>query len=342
MLEIWDPEAGSENDVWVGDMMAGEKDGVMTLRLTAIHYGAHEMNIYELRHPEGKPLAPFTAGSHVDVHLLDAMVRQYSLMNDPAEQHRYLLGIKLDRQGRGGSAHIHGKLRVGDLIRIGAPRNNFALEEGGAPVILIGGGIGITPMIAMAHRARTIGLDLQFHQVVRTREDLLNLDQWLAGAGAIADIHIDAEQGGRLFDLRAVFQRAPSGAHVYCCGPAPMLDAFTRAAEDFGWPANQVHIEHFSAAPIAPSDKAFDLLLAKSGRSFCVQKGETIVEVLREAGIDVEVSCEQGICGACETRIVSGIADHKDMILSDAEKAAGQTMMICCSGALSDTLILDL
>ena len=342
MLDAYDAAAWPERDNGTDDAMTGETESALTLRLTAIHYGAHEMNLYEFRHPDGRDLAPFTAGSHVDLHLAAGMVRQYSLMNDPAERDRYLLGIKLDRQGRGGSAFVHDRLRVGDLVRVGAPRNNFPMEEGGAPVVLIGGGIGITPMIAMAHRARSLGIDMRLHQVVRTRDDLLALESWLAGHGGLAHIHVDAEADGRLFDLRGAIAAAPRDAHLYCCGPGPMLDAFQQAAHQAGWPEARVHVEHFSAEPIAPSDKAFDLLLAKSGKSFCVQKGQTIVEVLRDAGIAVEVSCEQGICGACETRIVSGTADHKDMILSDAEKAAGQTMMICCSGALSDTLVLDL
>lgn len=323
-------------------MTSGPKDGGALLRLTAIRYGAKDLNIYELRDPEGRDLAPFTAGAHVDLHLADGLVRQYSLMNDPAERDRYLLGIKLDRKGRGGSMHVHDRLRVGDLIPVGTPRNHFPLEEGGAPIVLIGGGIGITPMIAMAHRARDLGLDMRFHQVVRDREDLLSLAPWLTSAADLVEAHVDAEQGGRLFDLRAVFERASAEAHLYCCGPGPMLDAFQAAAHGAGWPDAQVHVEHFSAAPVAASDKAFDLQLARSGRRFCIGKGQTIVDVLRDAGVEVEVSCEQGICGACETRIVAGVADHKDMILSDEEKAAGETMMICCSGSLSDTLVIDL
>lgn len=320
---------------------AGEKD-FLDLRLTAIRYGARGVNFYELRSPSGELLPEFTAGAHVDLHVPGGFVRQYSLMNDPAERDRYELGIKLDDKGRGGSRAVHRDLRVGDLLRVGPPRNNFPLTEGGQPVVLIGGGIGMTPMLAMAHRARAAGLDWRMSLVVRDRADMLPLAQLGLSDEARIHVHVDAEEDGRLFDLGAVFAGAARDAHLYCCGPAPMLDAFAAAAAAAGWPEAQIHVEHFSAAPASASARSFELELARSGKLFRIEEGQRILDVLREAGVSVQASCEQGICGACETRIISGVADHQDKILTAEEKADGQTMMICCSGSLSERLVIDL
>jgi vanillate O-demethylase ferredoxin subunit len=311
-------------------------DEPLRLRLHRITYAAAGINLFEFRSPDGVPLPAFTAGAHVDLHLPNGLTRQYSLCNSQDERDRYVVGVKKDAGSRGGSRCVHEQLRAGMIVPVGAPRNNFALHEDAPHSLLIAGGIGITPIASMVSRLRARGLAWELHYSARRREEAAFLEE--LGTQHV-HLHIDEEHGGALLDIGAIVRQAPAHAHLYCCGPAPMLDAFESAAS--GRPAAQVHVERFSPAKV-PGGGAFFVELAKSGRRIFVESGETIAEALRAHGVDVQTSCEQGICGTCETRVLAGRPDHRDELLSDGERAANDVMMICCSRSKDDVLVLDL
>lgn len=314
-------------------------DATATLgaRLTAIRYAGEGIHLYEFSPVDGVAFPPFTAGAHVDVHLPNGLVRQYSLCNPQHDRQRYVVGIKRDPASRGGSSYAHEQLKVGALLQLGAPRNHFALREDAPHSVLIAGGIGVTPIACMAQRLHAIGASFEVHYSVRRREEAAFLDV-LAGPGL--HLHVDAEQGGAPLPLQRIVAAVPATAHLYCCGPAPMLDAFESACA--GRPAGHVHLERFAANARPAAEGGFVVQLARSGRSVHVPAGCTILEALRQQGVQVQASCEQGICGSCETRVLGGRPEHRDALLSDQEKQANQVMMVCCSGSRDPVLVLDL
>ena len=309
---------------------------LLRLRLVRIEYAATAINVYEFRHPEGAALPPFEAGAHIDLHLGNGLVRQYSLMNPPGERHRYVVAIKRDPNSRGGSVRAHEALHVGDSVEVSAPRCHFPLDEQRVHSVLIAGGIGITPIACMAQRLHAVGRDFELHYSVKRRDEAALLEVL---SGPQLHLHVDEEQGG-LIDIAGLVARVPAGAAVYCCGPAPMLEAFERAAR--ARPGLAWRVEHFTPVAEAAHEGGFNVRLAASSRDVFVPAGQTILEALRDAGLDVPSSCEQGICGTCETRVISGRPDHRDSLLSDDEKRSNKTMMICCSGSLGGELVLDL
>lgn len=308
------------------------------VRLTAIRYAAHETSLFELERPDGSPLPPATPGSHIDVHLPNGMVRPYSLVAAAPHMHSYVIGVKRDPKGRGGSVHLHDAVRVGMELAISAPRNNFALVEDACYSVLIAGGIGITPIWCMAQRLTELGRKFELHYACRDRRDVAFLRT--IATMPEAKLHIDAESEGRFLDVSAIVAAAPEGAHFYCCGPAPMLDGFEKATASLD-PAH-VHLERFAAVEEAARGGNFVVALRDSGREFAIPEGKSILEVLRDAGLDVGFSCEQGICGACRVEVLEGQPDHRDMVLSEEEKEQNNAMMICCSGSKSPRLVIAL
>jgi vanillate O-demethylase ferredoxin subunit len=309
----------------------------LRLRLVAIRYAAEGINLYELAPTDGTPLPPFAAGAHVDLHLANGLVRQYSLCNAQEERHRYVVGIKRDAGSRGGSSFIHEQLKVGSVLDVGAPRNHFALFEDAPHTVLVAGGIGITPIACMARRLARLGRSWELHYSVRRREEAAFLDVLPREQ---VHLHVDGEHGGAPLALAEVLARAPQDAHLYCCGPGPMLDAFEAAVA--ARPAERIHLERFTPSAPAAVDGGFVVRLARSGRSLSVPAGSSILDALRAEGIAIQASCEQGVCGTCETRVLAGTPDHRDSLLSDEEKRSNQVMMVCCSGSKSDVLVLDL
>jgi tetrachlorobenzoquinone reductase len=314
-------------------------DATIDMRLTAILFGAADINLFEFRTLDGSDVPPFSAGAHVDVNLPNGAIRQYSIASSQSDRTRYLLGVKREAKGRGGSRLLHDEVRVGSVLKLGLPRNHFPLNEIATSSIFIAGGIGVTPIICMVERLQTLGRDFRLHYAVCEREEALLLH--LPAGSDRVHLHVDGEHGGRLMDVAAIVANAPPDADLYCCGPAPMLTAFEAAC--VARPPARVHLERFSAPDnLAATGGAYTVELAKSKRSITVQPGQTLLQALRDAGLTVKVSCEQGICGTCETRVLAGTPDHRDMILSDEEKASNESMMVCCSGSLGATLVLDL
>lgn len=308
------------------------------VRLIEVRYAARDINLYSLARPDGAPLPPASPGSHVDLILPDGILRQYSLIDVDGPGDRYTIGVKRDAAGTGGSLFLHDRVPVGSMLRVSHPRNHFPLDEQAPHSVLIAGGIGVTPIYAMAARLARLGKPFEIHYSSRSRDDAA-LARELAGLGSCR-FHYDAESDGRFLDLKAIVAAAPDGAHFYCCGPLPMLKAFEDATASL--PPAHVHVEYFTAKEAAATEGGFTVELKRSGTSYVIPAGKTILDVLREAGLDVPASCEKGVCGTCETRVLAGTPDHRDAILTESEKRAGDTMMICCSGAKSDRLVLDL
>ncbi|HLY87783.1 MAG TPA: PDR/VanB family oxidoreductase [Acetobacteraceae bacterium] len=318
-------------------------EGLIDFRVKRISFEVDGINSYELISPTGRDLDPFTAGGHIDLHLPNGMIRSYSLVNDQRERHRYVIAINREPAGRGGSRFLHDNLRVGDIVSVSRPRNNFALCEQAEHSILIAGGIGITPLLSMARRLDALGRSCELFYAARARPAAAFLDEIeVLGSSGCLKVHLDFddERSGRLFDLSAIVERAPARAHLYCCGPQPMLEAFEAAAKDR--PAGQVHVEYFQAREAPAIEGGFDVRLARSNRTIAVKAGKTILDALLDAGIAANHACSEGVCGTCETRVLEGIPDHRDQFLSKDEQASNKTMMICCSGARSGTLVLDL
>jgi ferredoxin-NADP reductase len=314
-------------------------EGLIDVRVTAIRYAARDTHIYEFTRPDGRPLPAYQPGAHIDLHLPNGLVRQYSLIEAEPDPSRYTIAVKRDPASRGGSRYVHDELRVGKTLKISAPRNNFALVENAGHVLLLAGGIGITPIWCMVQRLEKLGRPWTLYYACRSRSDMAFLQALESMAGA--QFHFDDETAGRVLDLPAIVAGAPKDAHLYCCGPTPMLKAFEAATKD--WPHAQVHVEYFTPKPEATDKKGgFVVELARSGQEFVIPEGKSILEVLLDAGVDVDYSCELGICGACEQRVISGVPEHHDAILTEEEQASNTKVMICCAGCKSERLVLDL
>jgi ferredoxin-NADP reductase len=319
-------------------------NSTLQVRVRTTTYEALNILSYEL-----VPLYPsttlpaFTAGSHIDVHMPNGLMRSYSLMNDPSEKHRYCIGVNLDAKSRGGSRYMHQQLRTGEVLTISAPRNLFAMEEASPFNVFIAGGIGITPMLSMIARSQVLGTPWRLHYAARTRQHAGFLDllaSYSGQSGADVQLNFDQEPGASLLDLNAVIAALPEGAHVYACGPQPMLAAYEQAAS--GLPPSHVHQEYFAAKESAVADGSYTVTLARSQRTLQISAGQTLLEGLLAIGAEPTYSCQQGICGTCEVKVLEGIPDHRDMVLNDTEKAANDRMMVCCSGAKSPLLVLDI
>jgi ferredoxin-NADP reductase len=312
------------------------------VRVIAMHLEALDVLSLELQ-PTAGGVLPFEPGAHIELQLPGGLRRAYSLTNGPGDRSCYRVAVHRSDASRGGSRCVHDTVRVGDDLQIGPPRNLFPLSRDAAPVVLIGGGIGITPLWAMVQQLATDGRDWHLHYAVRRRESAAFLQALVALDEDRVHAYFDGEPGGRGLDLASVVAAAHPAAHLYCCGPKGMLQAF----EDATRPRDRarVHLERFAGEATttpAGAQAAFEVVLARSGRSVCIQPGTTILEGLEAAGITATSSCREGFCGTCETRVLEGIPDHADNVLSDDERSAGRTIMICCSRSKTSTLVLDL
>jgi len=313
--------------------------------LHAISHLARGVRAFEFRPVDGEPLTPFAAGAHIDLVLPNGVRRPYSLCNSPDETHRYVVGVKKASPSRGASVYLHEQLRIGSEIDIAPPRNNFSLIESAPHSVLIAGGIGVTPIWSLLQRLVALGASWELHYASPTRKDAAFLDelQQLAGADlSRVNMAFSREPSGKRLDLAEIVDRAPSGSHFYACGPARMLDAYEKATA--GLPREQVHMERFvgtgEAGRVSRSD--FDIQLARSDKTFHVPADKSILDVLLDEGVDVVFSCMDGVCGSCKVQVLEGMPDHRDVALSAEERAANGSMMVCCSRALSERLVLDL
>ena len=315
----------------------------LTVTVAAVTPAAEGVIVLDLEAPGGGALPPFTAGSHLEIHLANGLIRHYSLCNDPAERQRYRIGVGLAAESRGGSRFIHETIRPGATLKISAPRNNFPLEESAPSFCFIAGGIGITPIMAMIRRAKALGKPWQLHYSARNRQRAAFLDELQALGPADCHFHFDDEAQGRVIDLDTVLRPVGAATHVYCCGPVAMMNAVEEKTKSRL--PETVHFEWFTPRGEAKGtggEREFKVILRRSGKEFTVPPGETILEVLESHGIETAYSCREGVCATCETQVLAGIPDHRDSVLTAKERAANKSVMICISRALSDTLELDL
>ena len=315
---------------------------LLSVQLRAIRYEAEGVNSFELRPVVATELPPFSAGAHIDIQISPGLVRSYSLCNSQDERHRYVIGVNHDRNSRGGSRHMHESLRVGQMLSIGTPRNNFPLDERAGHSVLVAGGIGITPLLGMVRRLQSTGRSWELYYCARSHPCAAFLDviRRLKGDSPRGMLHLRFDdRAPGLLDLAGVVDAAAEGSHFYCCGPLPMLAAFEAATGAV--PAERVHLEYFSAKEEPSKAGGFAVELAQSGLTVQVAEGQTILDALLEAGVDVPYSCMQGICASCETRVLEGVPDHRDLVLTKDEQASNTVMMVCCSGSKSPRLVLD-
>lgn len=318
-------------------------DVFLNLLVASSEPAARDIQRFELVHPDGKELPPFTAGAHLRIKTPMGVTRQYSLSNDPDERHRYVIAVKRERDGRGGSMSLVDGVKAGQTVEVGTPENLFELDSKARSFVLVAGGIGITPMMAMARHLSSQGdRPFKLYYLSRDPEGTAFLDD-LRNSDFSANVVVHHDHGNpdKAFDLWPVLEKAGAvnGRHVYCCGPKPLMDAINDMTGH--WPSSTVHFESFGGdtKPHA-DDQPFEVELKSSGQKFVVPVGKSILDTLRAGGIHVPSSCESGTCGSCKTRLLEGDADHRDLVLLDEEKS--DHIMVCVSRAKSATLLLDL
>lgn len=292
----------------------------------------------------GDALPRFAPGAHIDVHLASGMVRQYSLCNPASETHRYQIAVLRDPTSRGGSEAIHSQLNEGDVLRISAPRNHFPLQDGVAHTLLMGGGIGITPMLCMAESLARSGSSFELHYCTRSVNRTAFLVA-LRNAKFVDKVHFHFDDGTpeQKLDIGAKLSTCPPDTHLYVCGPKGFMDAVLGKAREQGWPESRVHFEYFSAEVVHKvDDGAFEVELASTGEVVLVAPDQSIAAALIARGFEIPLSCEQGVCGTCLTRVISGAPDHRDMYLTPSEQDQNDKILLCCSRSKSSRLVLDL
>lgn len=316
-----------------------EQPGLMPLRVTRNEKIADGIHLLEFRAAEGAALPPFTAGAHITLRTPGGLTRKYSLCNDPAERDRYQIAVKREVNGRGGSLDLIDNTKAGDTLMVAPPVNDFGLPPRAQDFLFIAGGIGVTPMLAMIRELRAAGKRFRLFYFNRTPEMAAFREE--LSAAELKDsvvIHYDQGDPARSFDLKPVLKERQNREHLYCCGPRPLMEA-VRTMTDH-WSPTSVHFEAFSEAETHKAgDRPFHVRLARSGRVLEVPVDKTILEVLRDNGLDVPFSCETGTCGTCRTKMLAGVADHRDLVLAEHEKA--DAIMICVSRAKTDELTLD-
>ncbi len=314
---------------------------MVKLKIESIEPVTERISLFSLVSEDGGLLAGYDAGAHVDFDLGDLGTRSYSLIDfEPAQGDRatYQVAVQREADGQGGSMAMH-RLVPGDTVSVSPPKNDFHLHEGDEPALLIAGGIGVTPIISFATECKRRGTPFAFHFASRSA-DLCPFRERLAQQfSANLTLWFDDQ---KMIDLAALIDTASADTHIYCCGPRPMIEAVREKAEAAGFPADQVHFELFATPTEQDGDQPFEVELASTGQVFNIPPGKSIVEVLEDAGIDVMYDCARGDCGICQTDVISGTPDHRDVVLSDSERASGKVMQICVSRARSPRLVLDI
>ena len=315
------------------------------VRVDALREEAHGVRSFSISRTDGQPFDAYEPGAHIDVTSPSGVTRQYSLCGDPACRDSHIFAVKKETQSRGGSRSLHDEVRVGSELSIGAPRNLFRLEEGASEHILIGAGIGITPLLSMAYRLVASNARFTLHYFARSEAHAAFLTL-LARApfDQHVKVHFGIEREALPAELDACVRDARNGAHVYTCGPAPFMDRVVNIARQ-RLPADAIHLERFKAEPQPQTDvslDSFDVQLASSGQTVRVDAGRSIVDALASIGIEVDTSCGEGVCGTCMIDVVSGEPEHRDHCLSKAERASNSVICCCVSRSRSPVLVLDL
>jgi phthalate 4,5-dioxygenase reductase subunit len=320
-------------------MTADKQPPMMSLRVTRNDSIAEGIHLLEFRDADGQPLPEFSAGAHITVRVPNGLLRKYSLCNDPAERDRYQIAVKREANGRGGSCSLVDDVKAGDVLPVSAPINDFKLPPRAQDFLFIAGGIGITPIMAMIRQVQAENKRFRLFYCVRSPETTAFMAELsaLEFAGKVV-IHHDQGDPANSLDLQPILAERRNREHLYCCGPRPLMEA-VRAMTDH-WSSTAVHFEAFSEAETHKAgDKPFRVRLARSGKVLEVPVTKTILEVLRENGLEVPSSCETGTCGTCRTKMLAGEADHRDLVLVEHERA--DHIMICVSRARGEEITID-
>jgi phthalate 4,5-dioxygenase reductase subunit len=320
-------------------MIATNPPQMLPLRVTRNERIADGIHMLEFRDADGQLLPEFSAGAHIAIQAPNGLLRKYSLCNDPAERDRYLVAVKREANGRGGSTNLIDNVKAGDNLMVTAPVNDFELPPRAQDFLFIAGGIGITPIMAMIREVQRQGKRFRLFYCTRSPESTAFLDE--LSAPEFKDqvtIHYDQGDPARSLDLKPVLAERKNREHLYCCGPRPLMEAVRHMTDH--WSSAAVHFEAFSDAEThKPTDKPFKVKLARSGAVIDVPTTKTILEALRDHGLEVPSSCETGTCGTCRTKLLAGQADHRDLVLAEHERS--DTIMICVSRARSDEITID-
>lgn len=299
---------------------------------------------FELAREDGQPLPPFTAGAHIDIATPDGAIRQYSLCNNPEDSSHYLVGIMRDPESRGGSRSMVDEVKVGTTLQISEPRNHFPLVHADR-TILFAGGIGVTPILCMAERLQATGADFEFHYCVRS-QDRAAFHERMRNSSFASRVHLHLDDGpeDQKLALDQIIANPSTTTHLYVCGPTGFMNWIIDTAKAKGWSNDHIHREYFSAEEVDTSDDgSYTLKIASTGQLLTVEKDQKATDVLNEAGFAVDVSCEEGICGTCITRVLSGDIEHRDLFLMDSEKEENSQFTPCVSrGKPGTTVVLDL
>ena len=313
------------------------------VRISSKTVEATDVCSFELIDLDGRGLPPFSAGSHIDVYLGDGLTRQYSLCNDPNETHRYQIAVLKDPNSRGGSRAMHA-LEAGQILEVSEPKNHFALQNGVDHVMLLAGGIGITPILCMAERLSTAGASFEMHYCTRSTERTAFMERIRD-----SDFHRrvwfyhDEGPSQRRLEPVQLFSEADRGTHLYVCGPTGFMNAMLDTARAAGWEEGRLHREYFGAGSTHKNTAgSFDVQIASTGRIINIPANCSVVAALTSAGITIDTSCEQGVCGTCITRVIDGTPDHQDLFLTAEERARNDQFLPCCSRSKSARLVLDL
>ena len=297
---------------------------------------------FELIQKDGYALPAFTAGSHVDVFLENGLIRQYSLANCSSETHRYLIGVLQDEHSRGGSSFIHANFKVGDTLKISEPRNLFPIQAATQKAKLFAGGIGITPIYAMAHELKAKNIPFELHYFARSSTALAFAEQLQQQFDGQVFFHVDDAPESKA-DMQQILAKPAESHHLYVCGPNGFMDFIIQSAEKNAWHSTQIHKEHFVVvAQDATDNGEFSIEIKSTGQRIAVAADQTAVQALEDSGFCIPVSCEQGICGTCLTNVLEGEPEHRDMFLTEEEQAMNNQFTPCCSRSKTKVLVLDL
>lgn len=309
---------------------------------------AHEIASFELAALDGQPLPAFEAGAHIDVQVPGSdgktLIRQYSLCNAPHAHQRYRIAVLRDAASRGGSTGMHERVQEGDVISISAPRNHFPLQAADGGKLLFAGGIGITPLLCMAQQLARDNSEFTLHYCARSLQHMAFRDEIAASPyAARVQLHADDGSPAQRLDIAAVLAASAVNTPVYVCGPAGFIDYVIGAARTAGWDEQHIHREYFGAVAAVPvATDAFEVEAASTGKRYHIPPGRSIIEVLADHGVEIPVSCEQGVCGTCITRVLGGVPDHRDLYFNADEHALNDQMTPCCSRARTPLLVLDI
>lgn len=315
---------------------------LFSVRISAMQSRARDVVELEVASEAGTDLPPFTPGAHIDLHLANGLVRQYSLCNYGESNGTYRIAVGLAELSRGGSSHIHAEFKVGTRLLISAPRNNFPIEPNASGYLFVAGGIGITPILSMLRWCEINKKPWRLLYCTRSRDRAAYLSDIVGLSFAQLIVHCDHEAGGTKADVNAVISTLKPGEHIYCCGPSGLMQAVAHAAESY--PEEQVHFEWFTRSDVhgPTQSREFNVVLRQSGLTIPVSADQSILEAIEDAGVMVPFGCRDGLCGSCLTHVCSGEPDHRDQVLTDAERKSGTVMMICVSRAKGGQIELDL